>query len=184
MRKLFNVELLSPKRSESLSHAREVEINCLMNSISQTFNSSLPINVTKKVFHLVVGILSAFAFGKSYEARKQFRNRKFHDILVEAMRVLESFSAKEFFPTGGWIMDAMSRILAKHNNCFCHLDGYFQMMIDHHLDPTRPKPKQEDLADVLIRFLKNPKGPFQLTYDHIKAMLMVIILFFHHFVGG
>ncbi|KAJ9698657.1 hypothetical protein PVL29_007631 [Vitis rotundifolia] len=169
MRKLFHAELLSPKRAESLWHAREVEVGRLISSISQA--SPLPVDVTQKVFHLADGILGVFAFGKSYEG-KQFRNQKFHDVLVEAMRVLEAFSAEDFFPTGGWIIDAMSGLRAKRKNCFQNLDGYFQMVIDDHLDPTRPKPEQEDLVDVFIRFLEDPKGPFQFTNDRIKAMLM------------
>lgn len=101
------------------------------------------------------------------------------------MRVLEAFSAEDFFPTGGWIIDAMSGLRAKRKKCFQNLDGYFQMVIDDHLDPTRPKPEQEDLVDVFIRLLEDPKGPFQFTNDHIKAMLMVINFFFCCcFLGG
>ncbi|RVW66134.1 2-methylbutanal oxime monooxygenase [Vitis vinifera] len=161
MRKLFNAKLLSPKRAESLWHAREVEVGRLISSISQ--DSPVPVDVTQKVFHLADGILGAFAFGKSYEG-KQFRNQKFYDVLVEAMRVLEAFSAEDFFPTGGWIIDAMSGLRAKRKNCFQNLDGYFQMVIDDHLDPTRPKPEQEDLVDVFIRLLEDPKGPFQIHF--------------------
>ncbi|KAL6310766.1 hypothetical protein AAG906_006157 [Vitis piasezkii] len=164
MRKLFSAELLSPKRAESLWHAREVEVDRLISSVSQA--SPLPVDVTEKVFHLVDGILGAFAFGKSYEGSSF------------GTRILEAFSAEDFFPTGGWIIDAMSGLRAKRKNCFHNLDGYFQMVIDHHLDPSRPKPEQDDLVDIFIRFLKEPKRPFQFTNDHIKAMLM------DTFIGG
>ena len=174
MRKLFNAELLSPKRAESLWNAREAEVARLISSISQS--SPLQIDITEKVFHLVDGIVGVFAFGKNYEG-KQFRNQKFRDILVEVMKVTQGFSAEDFFPTGGWIIDAISGLRAKRKNCFRNLDGFLQMVIDHHLDPTRPKPEQDDLVDVLLRLLKVPKSTFRFTDDHIKAMLMVILLF-------
>lgn len=174
MRKLFNTALLSPKRAESLWHAREIGVGRLISSVSES--SPLPIDISEKIFHLVDGILGAFAFGKSYQG-KQFGNQKFRDILVEAMRVLESFSAEDFFPAGGWIIDAVSGLRAKRRNCFRNLDGYFEMVIDDHLDPNRPKPEQEDLVDVLLLLLKAPKGSFRFTNDHVKAMLMVILLF-------
>lgn len=183
MRKLFHAEILSPKGADSLWHAREVEVDRFIRSISQA--SPLPVDVTQQVFHLVDGILCAFAFGKNYGG-KQFHNQKLHNVLSEAMQVLEAFSAEDFFPLVGWTIDAMSGLVAKSKSCFRNLDTYFQMVIDDHLDPTRPKPEREDLVDILIGFLEHGKGPFQFTYDHIKAMLMVIdyIYILYFFMGN
>lgn len=172
MRKLFSAELLSPKRAELLWHAREVEVDRLIRSISSGASPILPVDVTEKVYLLVDGIVGLFAFGKSYEG-KQFRDQKFHHVVAEAMKVLGAFSAEDFFPFVGWIIDTISGHKAMCSSCFRNLDGYFQMVIDEHLDPIRPKPEQEDLVDVLIEFLKDRNGPFQFTHDHIKAMLMV-----------
>ncbi|KAJ4839530.1 hypothetical protein Tsubulata_045340, partial [Turnera subulata] len=58
------------------------------------------------------------------------------------------------------------------------MDVFYQEIIDQHLNPERPKAAQEDILDVLLQMLKDRSLKVQLTFDHIKAILMDI------FVGG
>lgn len=175
MRKVFVLELLSAKRAHSLWHAWEVEVSHLISSLSEA--SPNPVDLHEKIFSLMDGILNMFAFGKNYGG-KQFKNEKFQDVLVEAMKMLDSFSAEDFFPSVGWIIDALTGLRARHNKCFRNLDNYFQMVVDEHLDPTRPKPEHEDLVDVLLGLSKDENFAFHLTNDHIKAILL------NTFIGG
>lgn len=170
MRKVFVLELLSAKRAHSLWHAWEVEVSHLISSLSEA--SPNPVDLHEKIFSLTDGILNVFAFGKNYGG-KQFKNEKFQNVLVEAMKMLDSFSAEDFFPSFGWIIDALTGLRARHNKCFRNLDNYFQMVVDEHLDPTRPKPEHEDLVDVLLGLSKDENFAFHLTNDHIKAILLV-----------
>ncbi|KAJ4840314.1 hypothetical protein Tsubulata_036834, partial [Turnera subulata] len=55
---------------------------------------------------------------------------------------------------------------------FKEFDIFYQEIIDQHLDPKRPKPTQEDILDVLLQMLKDRSFKVQLTFDHIKAILM------------
>ncbi|KAJ4840315.1 hypothetical protein Tsubulata_036835, partial [Turnera subulata] len=51
-------------------------------------------------------------------------------------------------------------------------DVFYQQIIDEHLDPKRSKPAQEDILDVLLQMHKDRSFKVQLTFDHIKAILM------------
>ena len=171
MRKVFVHELISEKRARSLWNAREVAVSHLIHSLSEA--SPNPVDLHEMVNSLADGILNMFAFGRNYGG-KQFKNERFQDVLSEAMEMLHSFSAEQFFPSVGWVVDALTGLRARQNWCFRNLDYYFQMVIDEHLDPTRPKPECEDLVDVLLRLSKDENFAFRLTHDHIKAILMVI----------
>ncbi|KAI3866639.1 hypothetical protein MKW92_027593 [Papaver armeniacum] len=70
------------------------------------------------------------------------------------MVVLGSFSASDFFPKVGWIID---RITGSH---------------DEHLYPERLKPDHDDIIDVLLKLEKDQRSTIRLTNDHIKAILM------------
>ncbi|XP_057970623.1 2-methylbutanal oxime monooxygenase-like [Malania oleifera] len=177
IRKLFVFELLSAKRVQSLWYAREAEVDNLITAVAQS--SPNPVNLSEKIFILADSIVGTVGFGKRYGGM-QFKNQKFQDVLDEAMNMLDSFSAEDFFPAVGWIVDALTGLRARLEKSFQNLDGYFQMVLDAHLDPSRPKTEHEDLVDVLIGLTKEQggSGAFRLTKDHVKAVLM------NTFIGG
>ncbi|KAG5243667.1 cytochrome P450 [Salix suchowensis] len=55
-------------------------------------------------------------------------------------------------------------------------DAFYQQIIDEHLDPNRSKPEHEDILDVLLQIYKDRPYKTQLTFDHIKAILMNIFV--------
>ena len=44
------------------------------------------------------------AFGNSYGG-KQFKDQKFQEVIGETMKMMDSFSAENLFPSVGWIVD-------------------------------------------------------------------------------
>ncbi|KAI3983106.1 hypothetical protein MKX01_035387 [Papaver californicum] len=95
------------------------------------------------------------------------------EILNEVVVSISGFSASDFFPKVGWIVD---RITGSHGiieKCFHDLDEFYQQMIDEHLDPKRIKPDHDDIIDVLLKLEKDQTSSIRLTNDHIKAILMV-----------
>ena len=51
----------------------------------------------------------------------------------------------------------------------------FQEVIDEHLHPAKPKPKQDDIVDVLLTISKKQVGILHRCHEHesIKAFLFV-----------
>ncbi|KAL7230681.1 hypothetical protein ACSBR2_009039 [Camellia fascicularis] len=75
---LFVSELFSLKRVKLFYHVREVEIDCLIKSMSSQASPN-KVNLDEKVFTMVEGIVCQVAFGKSYRG-KNFEGQKFEDV--------------------------------------------------------------------------------------------------------
>ncbi|EOX92082.1 Cytochrome P450, family 71, subfamily B, polypeptide 34, putative isoform 3 [Theobroma cacao] len=175
MRKCFVSELLSMRRGRSFADAREAEVDKLITSLSQA--SPKPFNLDEKIFALADGIIGTVAFGKIY-GKDEFQNQVFQNVLGEAMNMLASFSAEDFFPRIGRFIDALTGFHARLEKSFYELDAFLQMVLDQHLDPARPRPEHEDLVDFLIRLFKDQSSTFKVRENNVKAML------FDTFVGG
>ncbi|MBA0770400.1 hypothetical protein Gotri_019044 [Gossypium trilobum] len=168
MCKLFIFELLSMKRVQSFAYARESKVDKLITSLSQASPKS--VNLNEKIFALADGIIGTIAFGKIYET-DQFKDQVFHNVPGEAMNMLDSFLAEDFFPRIGRIIDALTGLSGRLEKSFHQFDGYLQMVLDQHLDHARTKPEQEDLVDFLIRLMKDESNSFRVTENCVKAML-------------
>ena len=59
---------------------------------------------------------------------------------------------------------------------FKDFDLFYQELIDEHLHPKRPKSSQEDILDILLQLKEDPSTSVDLSMDHVKALLMVIII--------
>ncbi|XP_057461526.1 4-hydroxyphenylacetaldehyde oxime monooxygenase-like [Actinidia eriantha] len=132
----------------------------------------LPIKLTLRRFLLWwMGLLCGVAFGKSYGGN-QFKYQKFQEVIGETMRMMDSFSAENFFPSVGWIVDVLTGLWGRLEKSFHNLDEYFDRVIDEHLDPKREKLEEDDFVDVLIGLLNDEASDYRLTRDRIKAMLL------------
>lgn len=170
-RKIFISHLLSPTRAESFSRARDREIGFLIDYLSES--SPNPVNLDEKVFDFVNGVIGAVAFGKRCKGI-QFEGQVLKDVMVETMHMLDSFSAEDFFPLFGWIVDVFTGHKLRLEKCFHKLDGYLEMVLHKHLNgESKQKEDDEDLVDVLIALHNEEKGLIS-SRDHIKALLMVM----------
>ena len=173
MRKICVLELFSVKRVKSFRFVREDEVASLTDSISKSSSSASPVNVTEKIFSLTGSIIFRTAFGKWVQG-SNFDRTKFYDLVHDAETVLGSFSADEYFPGVGWILDRINGHNKRVERVFHELDTIFQQVIDDHLQPGRTK-LQEDIVDVMLGIEKEQieDGRAWLTKNHIKAVLLV-----------
>ncbi|KAG5246449.1 cytochrome P450 [Salix suchowensis] len=153
MRKISALQLFNLKRVQSFHSIRENEVSCMIQRISKDADASKSTNLRKAAMALTSSIICRVAFGKTCEVQGG-EISKFHILLHEAQAIMGSFSN------------------------FSEFDAFYQEIIDEHLDPDRTKPEQEDIIDVLLRLKKERSFAIDLTWDHIKAMLMNI------FIGG
>jgi 4-hydroxyphenylacetaldehyde oxime monooxygenase len=91
-------------------------------------------------------------------------------VLDDAMDMMASFSAEDFFPNAA---GRLTGFLARRERIFNELDVFFEKIIDQHMDPARPVPDNGgDLVDVLINLCKEHDGTLRLTRDHVKAIVL------------
>ncbi|CAN0878347.1 2-methylbutanal oxime monooxygenase [Linum grandiflorum] len=170
MRKLFIFELLSMKRVHTFWYAREEHVDKMVARMKEAAARKETVNVNKLVFNLTDGIIGTVAFGRMY-AQEEFQEG-FVKVIEEAMDMLNGFHAEDFLPTAGKVIDWLTGSTARWQNTFKKLDNYFEKVIAIHQDPNRKKPDHEDVVDVLLGLMKDQTASFQITKDHIKAVLM------------
>ncbi|XP_059629875.1 cytochrome P450 71B10-like [Cornus florida] len=169
MRKICVSELLSSARVRSYRLLRKQEMTRFINLVSEA--SPNAINLSENVCSLIGTIVRRIGCGGT-----QFECGKPEDAIKEAMTMLGSFSAADFFPSFGWIVDVLTGFHARREKCFRDFDQFFQRVLDEHLDPSRPIPEHEDIIDVMIQLSEDQSIAGGLTKDHIKAVLMNVFL--------
>ncbi|KAJ4825953.1 hypothetical protein Tsubulata_011187 [Turnera subulata] len=169
MRKLVIFELLSMKKVHMLWYAREQQMEKLLDTLNNAYPN--PVNVTKRVFEITDGFIGTVAFGNSY-GKSAFEN-ELSDVVHGAMDMLGTFHASDFFPTFGKFIDFVTGDAKRQDEVFRQMDGYLSRVIEQHLDPNRPKQEHEDLVDILLGLMRDKKSSFQMTKEHIKAVLVV-----------
>ncbi|MBA0669376.1 hypothetical protein Goklo_007306 [Gossypium klotzschianum] len=118
-------------------------------------------------------IISRVGFGKRYD-EEGAEGSRLHGLLKESQAMFTSFSFSDYFPFMGWV-DRFTGFHARLENLFKELDTFYQQLIDEHLNPNRLKPEQEDILDVLLQTWKDRDFLFDLTLDHIKAIIMDVL---------
>ncbi|XP_022945235.1 cytochrome P450 71B10-like [Cucurbita moschata] len=174
MRKICILELFNMKRVLSFEPVREQEVGLLIESISQSASCGVVVDLTEKSTALMTGVICRIAFGKT------FKGDGFHELVNEAEAVLGSYSASEFFPVPfvGKVIDWFSGQKARLERVFNGMNVLFEEVINEHLHPMRPKPKQDDIIDVLLAISKKQveSCAVVITHENIKAILMNIFL--------
>lgn len=171
MRKICVVELFTNKRVQSFWYVREQEVSHLIDKIAET--SPSPVEVIDACFNLTNSVICRIAFGTSKRGN-QFEHGKLKEIIDDAMAVLSGFSASDFFPSVGWIIDFVTGQERRIERCFKNFDSFFQKVIDEHMDPGRPRPEYEDITDVMLGLAnKDRTTVIHLSKEHMKAVLVV-----------
>ena len=145
-------------------------------NISISASASKLVNLSEISISLASTIICRVAFSKRFEDEGHETSR-FQELVSEAQAVLGGFYFSDHFPLMGWV-DKLTGMIARLEKNFKELDSFYQEIIDEHLDPNRPEPEQEDITDVLLRLRKNRQFAIDLTFDHIKAVFMVILFAF------
>ncbi|CAL5053416.1 unnamed protein product [Urochloa decumbens] len=179
MRKLFILELLCMRRVQAAWDAREAQVDKLVETLTHAGPNSVVLD--EHIFGAVDGIIGTVVFGRIY-GTEGFK-MQFLDMLNEAMEMLGSFSAEDFFPnSAGRLVDRLTGLIARRERIFKRLDAFFDAVIDQHLNSTCNKLDdgdcRSDLVQALIELWKDDGSSVPFTREHVKAML------FDTFVGG
>ncbi|XP_022944980.1 cytochrome P450 71B34-like [Cucurbita moschata] len=173
IRKICMLELFSMKKVLSYEPIREKEVGLLIESISQSASCEATVDLTQKSIALTTSVIFRIAFGKL------FKVDGFNEIASEVEVLLGSYGASEFFPIPfvGKIIDWFSGRKTRLERVFNEMNVLFQEVIDEHIHSVKPKPKQDDIIDVLLAINKKQVESCNIviTHESIKAILFNII---------
>ncbi|KAJ9186484.1 hypothetical protein P3X46_002052 [Hevea brasiliensis] len=176
IRKICMVYLFNSNRVQSFRPIREFEVSHMLEKISKSAAALKPVNLSEVMMSLTSTIICRVAFGKRYEEDGVERSR-FHELLKETQAMFTSFFVSDYYPFSGFI-DKFTGLAHRLEKNFKEFDIFYEQIIQEHLDPSRSKPGEEDILDILLQLYKNRSFKVDLTFDHIKAVLMNV------FVGG
>ncbi|CAH8279981.1 unnamed protein product [Arabidopsis lyrata] len=176
LRRLCVKELFSTKRVKSIQPIKEAEMKKLIDSITESASQKTLVNLSDTFLSLNVNVVCKAAFGVNFQGTV-LNNDKFQGLVHEALEMLGSFSASDFFPYIGWIFDWYTGLHARRERSVRDLDAFYEQMIDLHLQKNREE-SEDDFVDLLLRLEKEEAvlGYGKLTRNHIKAILMNILL--------
>ncbi|KAJ9166004.1 hypothetical protein P3X46_020809 [Hevea brasiliensis] len=173
MRKICVVHLFNSNRVQDFRPIREDEVSRMLESISKLADDSKPVNLTEAMMALTISAICRVAFGKGFEEGGK-EAKRFHALLNETQAMFVGFFFSNYIPYIGWVVDKLCGLLSRLEKNFHEFDVFYQKLIDEHLDLKREKPEYENILDVALQICKDRSSKVQRTYEHIKAILMVM----------
>ncbi|XP_058747938.1 6,7,8-trihydroxycoumarin synthase-like [Vicia villosa] len=177
-KKISFIQLLSVKRVNMNYSVRKHEVTQLMKKISEEYvPSKKPVNLQNHLIGLASAILCKIAFGRRFEEEGTERSM-FHDLLKEVQEMTVVFFYTDYLPHVGGIIDKFTGLMGRLDKLCKFLDGFYQGIIDEHLDPERKKlpPHEGDVIDALIDLKNDPYCSMDLKAEHIKPWIMNMLV--------
>ncbi|KAJ1383697.1 Cytochrome P450 [Sesbania bispinosa] len=172
IRKICLVHVLSSKRVPCFSSIRKFEVQQMIKKISGHADSSVVTNLSELLISLSSTIICRIAFGRKYEDEGTERS-KFHRMLNEFQAMMTAFFVSDYIPFMGWI-DKLIGLHARLERNFKESDKFYQDVIDEHMGSNYGNQTDEEvIVDVLLQLKKQRSFSIDLTFDHIKGVLMV-----------
>uniref|UniRef100_A0A1J3FLS2 Cytochrome P450 71B35 n=1 Tax=Noccaea caerulescens TaxID=107243 RepID=A0A1J3FLS2_NOCCA len=175
IRKLAVMELFSNKKVHSIQPIKDEEVKKLMDSMAESASQQTPVNLNVKLLTLTASVVCRATFGVTFEDTLLSDNN-LGEIVREAYEMMASFSASDFIPYVGWIIDRFTGLLGRREKSVGDLDAFYEQMFDMHKEEKERM--SEDFVDMLLRLMKEETviGNGKLTRNHIKAILMDVLL--------
>nr|AXF35974.1 ibogamine 10-hydroxylase [Tabernanthe iboga] len=168
LRKICTMELLSSKRVQSFRSIREGEVLNLIRWISVQEGSV--INLSKKLFSLIFGIITRAAFGKKNRYEEQF-----HHLDEQMTKLASGFCIADMYPSVR-LFQVMSGVKPKLENLQKQLDEILGNILEEHKEESMKQKlgggeAKEDLIDVLLNVHKRGDFGAALSNSSIKAVI-------------
>ncbi|XLU18045.1 hypothetical protein S245_054111, partial [Arachis hypogaea] len=183
MKKLCVLHLFSSQRVHSFRPFREQEVANMIRRISQHEDSNKVVNLSDTLMFFTNTLICRVAFGKEYgneyhvvdEELGCGQRSKLQVLLNEAQALLVEFYFSDHFPILGWV-DWLRGTLWRLDKNFKELDKFYEKVIFDHMDSARANKSNEqqvkDIIDIFLEMMNDHSLSFDLTLDHIKAVLM------------
>nr|BAU59406.1 cytochrome P450 71AT96 [Fallopia sachalinensis] len=177
LKKICVLHLFSSKKVQSFSSVRQEEVCEMMKEISRLSGEGRVVDLSEMMMSLTCTVICRIAFGKRYDGVTSRCRWSFRDLLKDAQVMLATLSFSDYFPGMGWI-DKLTGMSARLDKVFMELNNFYEEIIEEHLNTIEPMAKsgQEDIVDVLLKLQREGSLGFDITTDHIKAILMNIIV--------
>ena len=98
---------------------------------------------------------------------------RIHWVLNATQASFASFFLADYFPLWGSLLDRLGGARARLDKNFDELNVFYHQLIDEHMHASTASAQECSILDILLQMNKDSSG---ITFDHIKAILMVITI--------
>ncbi|EYU29507.1 hypothetical protein ABFS82_04G164800 [Erythranthe guttata] len=168
MKRVSNLHLFSVKQARSFRPVFREEVSRMIRKIAADASLSRVTDLSEYMRSFTSNAVCRVAFGRSC-------GDELTGLLRETQSLLAGFFVEDYFPLLGWIdkFFGMGKRLEKN---FREFDSLYEELIQEHLDySNRPKSMEGDILDLLLGIRKDGSSSVDITFDHIKALLMNIL---------
>ncbi|GER27103.1 cytochrome P450 [Striga asiatica] len=176
MRKVSTLHLFSPKQAQSFRPVREDEVSRMVRRIASDAAASRATNLSEMMMMLTSNMICRVALGRGIGYEEGVEYKRFFELFNDVQGVLTGLFLEDYFPGLGWV-DRLTGMRGRLEKIFGELDKFYEEMIEEHLDyESRPKSMDGDILDLLLGVKRDGLSSVDLTMDHVKALLMNIIV--------
>ncbi|GJN39686.1 hypothetical protein PR202_gb28821 [Eleusine coracana subsp. coracana] len=170
VKKIATTHLLSNKKVRSYCHAREQEVRLVMTKIHEAAAAGTAIDLSELLNSFANDIICHAVSGKFF--REEGRNKLFRELVDANSRLLGGFNPITYFPVLEKLDVIKRMLLARTHKVQKIWDDLLTKLIDDHAckPASQIDGEESDFIDVLL----SVQDEYQLTRDHIKAVLEVI----------
>ncbi|KAI3454388.1 hypothetical protein Pfo_011051 [Paulownia fortunei] len=172
LRKIVVLELMIAKRVQSFGNIRVEEVALMVDRIASTAPN--PVDLSSLAFSLSNNVVCRAAFG-TMNPVDHGKSSKFQEILHETQHLVGEFNVADYFPGLAWI-NKFNGVDKRLNKNFRDLDGFFDKVIQQHVDPMRPNSDGEDIVDVLLRIQKDSNQTIPLKDEQLKGVILDVFV--------
>ncbi|KAG6384830.1 hypothetical protein SASPL_153649 [Salvia splendens] len=155
MRKICVVQSFRPVREEEVLR------------MTQSLGCGRVVDLSAVVLGLTNALICRVAFGK-----EEPRTIRFDKLLIESEAMMGEFFISDYLPWFGWV-DRVSGLIGRLDRIFKDMDGFFEELIQERVNQSRSKSINSNILDILIQMKEENSSSVALTWDNIKAILMV-----------
>lgn len=181
-RRLVTTHLLSARKVHSLRRGREEEACLVMAKIQKAAAAGAPVDMTTLLGSFTNDIACRAVSGKFF--REEGRNELFREAIDGNVAAFGGFNLLDYFPGLAKVGMLARLVFAKTDRLKRRWDELLDKIIDDHVSKASPQQHREhdqqedqeaDFVDVLLSFQEE----YNLTREHIKAILMVNLLLYY-----
>lgn len=173
---MTRLHLLSQKKVKSFRYIREEEVCRTMAKIRAASDDNRAVDLSAMAMVLASSLICRVTAGKDYDEHGAGKKR-FYELAEGFQLLTTSFYFSDYFPALGWL-DRLTGSINKADIMCRRMDSMYQELIDEHLESRRVGKKEEeeeDILDILIRLKEEKSSPIDISWDNIKALLMVSV---------
>ncbi|KAL2330863.1 hypothetical protein Fmac_018444 [Flemingia macrophylla] len=161
------LHLLSVKRVQSFRAVRDEEIEIMMQKISHSCSSNLPLNLSEMLFKLTNNIICRIALGRKYEGES---GKEFRRMIVELMEVVGIFVVGDYVPRLECLTH-ISGLYGRAKRVAKQFDEFLDEVIEKHVTRSDGEGHHRDFVDVLLWIQRTNAVGFPIDRMMMKALI-------------